>query len=195
MTILEILTKKIAELKENSQDELDRIKGILQTIDDAIDALNNEKKLKDYNFDTATNLVNSHSFGIIDLNKCLDEVKNTLIAKYDYKQDYLTLSSNQLQALKSFKERLGFLRDEFESRLKNHNENKVNPLVLENLIDFKNLLEGKGRRKYYTYEMLEAFCEVIDYDSFTFDDMRDLIKSLSVSKNLKSKLNEEQNDY
>ena len=195
MTILAMLNEKIVDLKKNSQEELSRITNLLGFINDSIEALDDEVKLKDYDFSVAINLVNSNSFGIIDLEKIIKDVKNLLVAKYDYQQLYLTISPYEKEALKSFKERLGYLKDEFEKRINEQSKVEFDEETLENLIDFKNLLEGKGRRKYYTYEMIESFFEMFDYDNFTYNDMEELIKELSISKNIKGKLFEEKKDF
>ena len=195
MTILEMLDNKINELKKNSQEELNRITSILNIINNSIEALSDEQKLKDYDFSIAINLVNSNSFGIIDLEKIIKDIKNVLIAKYDYQQVYLTIPEEGREAIKSFKERLGYLKEELEKRLIEKSQIEVDEEVLENLIDLKNLLEGKGRRKYYTYEMIESLFEVFDYDSFTYQDMEALIKELAVSRNIKGKIEEENTDF
>ncbi len=194
MTILEMLDNKISELRKNSQEELNRINSILNIINNAIEALSDEQKLKSYDFSIAINLVNSNSFGIINLEKNINDAKNTLTAKYDYKQFFLTLSEEEKQAIKSFKERLGYLKEELEKRIEEQSKIEVDEEVLENLEDLKNLLEGKGRRRYYTYEMLESLFEVIDYDNFSFEDMKKLVKELAVSKN-KGNILEDQKDF
>ena len=195
MTILEMLNNKISDLKKNSQEELSRITNVLNVIDDSIDALNDEIKLKDYDFSIAINLVNSNSFGIIDLEKTIKDVKNILIAKYNYNQVYLTINEDGKRAIKSFRERLGYLKEELERRIDEQSKIEVDEHTLENLIDFRNLLDGKGRRKYYTYEMIESFFEVFDYDNFTYEDMEELIKELAVSRNIKGKIEEDKKDF
>ena len=194
MTILEIITNKISDLKENSQEEINRITSILNIINSSIEALDNELIFKDYDFSIAINLVNSKSFGIIDLEKNIKDIKNILVAKYDYKQSFLTISSEGKQAIKSFKERLGYLKEELEKRILEQRSVEVDENILENLEDFKSLLEGKGRRKYYTYEMLEALFEVVDYDKFSYNDIKQLIKELSISRNIRGKIEEEKKD-
>ena len=195
MTILETINKKIDELKMNSQEELNRITSILDIINSSELALEDELKFKDYDFSIAINLVNSNSFGIIDLEKNIKDAKNVLVAKYDYNQTFLSLSDEEKQAIRCLKERLGFLKEELEKKKKEQSKIEIDEETLENLLDFKKLLEGKGRRKYYTYEMLESLFEVVDYDAFTFNDVKSLIKELSVSRNIKGKIEDEKADY
>ena len=194
MTILEIITNKINDLKKNSQEEINRITSILNVINSSIEALDNELIFKDYDFSIAINLVNSNSFGIIDLEKNIKDIKNILVAKYDYKQSFLTISSEGKQAIKSFKERLGYLKEELEKRIIEQSNVEVDETLLENLEDFKSLLEGKGRRKYYTYEMLESLFEIVDYESFSYSDVKELIKELSICRNIKGRIEEEKKD-
>ena len=189
-----MLNNKINDLKKNSQEELNRITSILNIINDSILAIDNEKMFKEYDFSIAINLVNSNSFGIIDLGKIIKDVKNLLVAKYDYKQSFLSLTDEQKQAIKSFKERLGFLKEELEKRILAQSKIEVDEETLTNLEDLKTLLEGKGRRKYYTYEMIESLFEVFNYDDFTYEDIDNLIKELSVSRNIKGKILEEKKD-
>ena len=191
MALIDLLNSRTDELKKYSQEELDRIDNLLITIKNALDALNDEEKLKDYNFDIAISLVNSQSFGILDLSSSIKNIKNVLIAKYVYHQDYLSLSEEDLLALKSFKERLGYLKEELENRKMMHDNTAVSPEIIENLDDLRNLLQGKGRRKYYTYEMLEALFEVIDYDKLSLDDMKNIVSDFKVAKNFKNGLQEE----
>jgi len=195
MTILEIVTNKINELKKNSQEEINRITSILEIVNNSIKALEDELKLKDYDFSIAINLVNSNSFGIIDIEKNIKEAKNVLTAKYDYKQTFLSLSLDEKQAIKSFKERLGFLKEELEKTIIEKSKIEIDEDVLESLEDLKNLLEGKGRRKYYTYEMIESLFEIIDYNSFSYDDMKKLVNELGISRNIKGKIEEEKKDF
>lgn len=192
MTILERINDKINDLSQNSQDELKRTLDILNIINLSIDALSNEQKLKEFDFTIAINLVNKKSFGIVDLEKIMQEIKNLLVAKYDYKQSYLVLNEDYQKAIKGFRERLGYLKEEFERKKEEQEEVKIDEKILENLLDLKTLLEGKGRRKYYTYEMIESLFEVFDYDSFTYQDIEEFIKELSVSKNIKGKIIEEE---
>ena len=195
MTILEMLNEKISDLKRNSQEELSRINNILKVINDSIEALEDEEKLKDYDFSIAIDLVNSRSFGIIDLKKSIKNIKNKLKVKYDYNQLFLSISDEGKAAIKSFIERLGYLKEELERRIEEQSKVEVDEETLENLEDLKSLLEGKGRRKYYTYEMIESFFEVFDYDNFTYEEMEELIKGLAVSRNIKGKLLEEKKDF
>ena len=194
MTILEKVSAIIDELKQNSQEEINRINSILNVVTSSIEALENEEILKDYDFSIAINLVNSKSFGLLDLEKIIGEVKNILIAKYDYQQSFLTLNDDYKRAIKGFRERLCYLKEEYEKRIEIKSQVKIDEKTLENLEDLKRLLEGKGRRKYYTYDMLEALFEVFDYDSFSPSEMEELIKELSISKNMKGKLLEEEKD-
>lgn len=194
MAILEILNNKISELKENSQEELARITSILNIINMSEEALNDELKFKDFDFSIAIKLVNLKSFGILDLKKLIRDIKNTLIAKYDYNQTFLSLKEEQKEGLNSFKVRLGYLKEEFEKAKEEKSKIKIDEETLENLESLKNLLEGKGRRKYYTYEMLESLFEVIDYDSFSYEEMEELISKLSVAKNNKGHFNENKVD-
>ncbi len=195
MTIVESLNGKINGLKENSQEAIDKNASILQVINDAIKALNDDELLIDYDFSIAINLVNPRSFGIIDLEKSIRSIKNTLIAKYRYKQTFLTLPKDLIQARNSFRERLGYLKEEYEGRVSKQKSVKIDDSILENSIDLKNLLEGRGRRKYYTYEMLEAFFELFDYNGFSYQDMEQFVKELGVSKNLGGKIHAESTDF
>ena len=195
MAILEKINETISFLRKNSQDELNRITSILSIIDSTVEALNDELKFKDYDFSIAINLVNSNSFGLVDYEKTIKEIKNLLVAKYDYNQRYLTLNDECNQVVNGFRERLLHLKEELEKRYEEQSKVKVNEKDLNNLEDLKNLLEGKGRRKYFTYEMLESLFELIDYDSFTYQDMEDLVKELAVSKNIKGKIAEEEIDF
>ena len=194
MAILEKLNRRINELKENSQEEINRIKNLLTVIDDSIVALDNEEVLKDFDFSIAINLVNSNSFGIIDLNKCIKDIKNILVAKYKYNQSYLTLTIDQLQAIKSFKERLGYLKEELDNRIREDTV-RIDEKTLDNLIEFSNFLAGKKKKKYYTYEMIEAFFEVFDYDEFTYKDIEELVDELSVSRNIRGKISEDETNF
>ena len=194
MAILEKLNRRINELKENSQEEINRIKNLLTVIDDSIVALDNEEVLKDFDFSIAINLVNSNSFGIIDLNKCIKDIKNILVAKYKYNQSYLTLTIDQLQAIKSFKERLGYLKEELDNRIREDTV-RIDEKTLDNLIEFSKFLAGKTQKKYYTYEMIEAFFEVFDYDEFTYKDIEELVDELSVSRNIRGKISEDETNF
>ncbi len=194
MATLDLLNDKISYLKRNSQDEVNRINNILTIVNSAMKALDNELQLKDYDFGVAINLVNARSYGLFDLKKSIQEIKNILVAKYDYEQSFLSIDEDHKQKIKSFRDRLDLLRIELEKQIDELSKTTIDENVLENLEDFKNLLEGKGRRKYYTYEMLEAFFQVFDYNAFSYSDMLDLVNGLSIAKN-KGTITEEITDF
>ena len=191
MALLNTLSEKIEDLKKNSQEELNIINEKLDVINNALANLSNEDKLRDSDFSLAIKLVDSQSFGILDFRKIIQDVKNTLIAKYKYNQTFLTLSSDEVSALRSFKERLEYLKEELEKRKKKHEDSLVSEDAIETLEDFLNLLNNRGRRKYYTYDMIEAFLEVFDYDTLSLRDTEELVELLKTAKNFKGKLQTE----
>lgn len=185
MAILDLINKKINELKKNSPEEISKAYKVLKTINEALEVLDDEEKFQNYDFSVAFNLVNRNvnSFGIIDIEKNLNDIKNILIVKYRFGLKNIGYSEEQSRALYCFRERLTYLKNELEKLIKDNENNKEKEEILENLEDFKKLLEGKGRKKYYTYEMLEALFEVVDYDSLSYEDIEGMIGDLSIAKN------------
>lgn len=180
MTILENVNNVINELKINSPEELEKINHILGIINLTLEALNDEEKLLLYNdFDIAINLVNRNvkSFGIIDLNKSIYDIKNVLYLKLRLGLSDLTLSDDQRRAIEYFKERLNDVRGSILKRI-NEQHDEIDDQVLDNLEEFSRLFSSNGKKE-YTYDMLEAVFQVVDYDSLTYEDIRDLGVSLN----------------
>lgn len=180
MTILENVNNVINELKINSPEELEKINHILGIINLTLEALNDEEKLLLYNdFDIAINLVNRNvkSFGIIDLNKSIYDIKNVLYLKLRLGLSDLTLSDDQRRAIEYFKERLNDVRGSILKRI-NEQHDEIDDQVLDNLEEFSRLFNSNGKKE-YTYDMLEAVFQVVDYDSLTYEDIRDLGVSLN----------------
>ena len=179
MAILELLNKKLDELKKNSPEEINKMYKVLNIVNEAKRALIDEEKLQDYDFSMAINLVNRNvkSFGIIDLEKNIRDIKNVLIARKKFDID-LAFSYEQERAINYFKERLSDLKKELEKLINENKNDKISKETLDDLNDFKGILEGSG--KHYTYEMLEALFEVVDYDSLTYQDIKGLVSDLQV---------------
>lgn len=180
MTILETVDNKINELRINSPEELEKINNILEIINLTLEALNDEEKLLAYNdFDIAINLVNRNvkSFGIIDLEKSIIDIKNVLYLKLVLGLSELTLSEDQKRAIEYFKERLIDIRDSIIKRI-NERQDEIGDNTLENLEEFIKIIRNK-KGKDYTYDMSEAVFQVVDYDSLTYEDIKELGNSLS----------------
>ncbi len=180
MTILETVSNKVNELRINSPEELEKINNILEIINLTLEALNDEEKLLAYNdFDIAINLVNRNvkSFGIIDLEKSIIDIKNVLYLKLQLGLSELTLSEDQKRAIEYFKERLIDIRDSIIKRI-NERQDEIGDNTLENLEEFIEIIRDK-KGKDYTYDMLEAVFQVVDYDSLTYEDIKELGNSLS----------------
>lgn len=195
MALLNTLSEKIEDLKNNSRDELDIIKEKLDVINNALTSLSSEEKIIESDFSSAIKLVSSQSFGILDFKMIIQDIKYALVAKYKYNQTFISLSKDQVNALKSFQERLEYLKEELEKRKRMGEEVQVSEKVLDSLEDLRDLLINKGRRKYYTYDMIEAFFEVFDYDILSLSEIEEFMDILKVAKNFKGKLQEEKADF
>lgn len=184
MAVLEKIDHKLADSKPITEDELNKMTNVIKIIDDALKALADDNKLIEYDFDIAINLINQNvtNFGIIDLEKGIKDIKNVLIARHKFKIN-IDLSYEQKRVIESFIAKLNSYKDELESIIKKNRDNEQSKEIQDHLEDLKKLIEGKGRRKYYTYEMLESLLEVIDYDSLTYQEVEELSNLLQVSKN------------
>lgn len=185
MAILDTINNKINEYRINSPEVLEKINKILDIINSTLDALKNNESIVDYDFSIAINLVdhNVNSFGIIDLKKGIDDIKNTLEIKRKFNLDYLTLSEDQNRVIEFFIGRLEILKKDLNVQINEQSKKRISDEIFENLDDLRKLLEGNGRRKYYTYDMLESLFQIIDYDSLTYSDMQELVNALSIAKN------------
>lgn len=172
MAILDVLNRKIDELKNNSPTELESLNKNLDTVKEALEALDDDEKLISYDFNMAINLVNRNvkTFGIIDFKKCINDVKNVLIIRNKFVNS-LTLSDNQSHDINCFKEKLIELKKYLEELIIDYEKGKVNENLISNLDSFKELLEGDGT---FSYEMLESFFEVVDYDTLSYKDIKEL---------------------
>lgn len=182
MAILDILNSKIEDLKHSNSTEIDNINKNLETINLALEAVNDEEKLIEYNFDVAINLVdqNTKSFGIIDYKKCISDVKNSLIIKKRFVST-LSLSEKQQHDLKCFKDRLEEVKKSLE---KSANEYNKPSELLDNLEKLKNAIDPDNQEKDYNFKMIEAFIEAVDYENLSYRDIQELVSLLEVTKDI-----------
>ena len=180
MAILDLIDEKMKVIKPVSEQEIEQMRKWLMIVKEAINALNNEDLLIDYDFSIAINLINQNvtNFGIVDLKKGIQDKKNVLIAKKKYNIE-LPEYEEQQRVVNVFREKLFSYKRELETLINKYSNQKVNEELLENLEDLKNLIEGKGRRKNYTFGMLESLFEVVDYETLTYKDALELTDVLN----------------
>ena len=183
MAILDILDSKLKDLTKKDTKEIDQINENLENINLALEAIDDETKLIKYNFGIAINLVNqnTNSFGIIDYEKCIKDVKNALEIKQRF-VNTLSISEDQRHDLNCFKERLEEVKATLEKMASEYENDKPSEEILENIESFKSVFSSDDKK--YSFEMLEALFEVVDYDSLSYGDIQELVNSSNTKKEI-----------
>ena len=164
---INLLKNAIKELDLNTSDEKEKIEKEITIIEDCQEIFNDENLLCKYDFTEAINLLNKYDFTITNLLKILTDIQTAITIKHELDLDDLPLSSNQDITLKTFLDSLSKIKNNLQEKIEELRKNNDSRITVSNLELLKRILEEKGRRKYYTYDMLEAFYEVIDWDTLS----------------------------
>lgn len=124
-----------------------------------------EEEFINYNFDNIINLLNGTEFRIDNINKIIGDIKNVFIVKKNLgNDDEISLDESQVADFNKLLENLVRLNNKLNQRLeelktvkRSQNESKITEIQA-----LKDILEGKGRRRYYTKGMINAFMSEVD---------------------------------
>ena len=191
MNILELLDKKIEELKVLADNDKDKIlleeeKKIVQ---DCMEALKDDDELYNYDFSSIINVLNMENITIEDLERYINEIKQVIeVRKVIFT---INFSEEQNRVRNELNNNLDSLDKNLDERIKTINENNSLKSEVNDLESMKDILLNNGKKKYYTDTMFDAFYKQFDFDSMSDDDFESIVDLFNNTKNFKGKSHKE----
>ena len=196
MKTTELIDKKIKDLndaleglKTSGLDDKQRFEAKLVILNECEKVLNNEELLSSFNFDDLIKLLKEENLMIDNLEKILSDIKQVIDIKKQLGME-IPYAKLQIKALEKLKENIKLAKTSIKTKLKDLESKTVEKKQkekIETLEQLKNILNGEGKRKYYTDEMIDAFYGIIDWKNLPDEDFENVINSFYETKNLKRK--------
>ena len=196
MATLDILSQKIdvlkdtlTQLSETNMDERTKIQAQIVIIEECERVIDNEELMSSYDFSNAIRLIESYNFSIENLSQIISDIQSVLLVREELNMssDDMPLEENQVSTFKTFIEKLKAVKEELNEKLKKLSENVEGKKRISNLEALKNILEGTGRRKYYTEDMFRDFYEEFDILSLPPEQAQSLLEGFYQTRNLRSR--------
>ena len=193
---LDVLSRKIEELKdtlsqlsESNIDEKANIQAQIFIIEECERVIDNEEMMSRYDFSNAIRLIESYNFSIENLSQIISDIQSVLLVREELNISSadMPLEDNQVSTFSNFIEKLKVLKEELNDKSQKLSENVESKKRISNLEALKNILEGTGRRKYYTEEMFRDFYEEFDILSLPPKQAQSLLERFYQTKNLSSR--------
>ncbi len=197
MNIIELINQKIAALTEESNHNLESDLEIFEEhkmlAEEVESVLVNEDSIIDYNFNRVIELLKLYNYSTDDLIKAINDVKNVLAVRKELNltSEELPLDERQKESLNALLTNIGNIKELANNQIEIIRQNGDKKQKIELLEQLKNILEGNGRRKYYTEEMFKVFCETIDITNMPPEDAKQLLQVFYQTKNLNSRVDRE----
>ncbi len=192
MKTIEKIDEVIENLKNNKTEEIlaeeQEILNKIALIDECFIVIDgDDNDFYNYDFTNIIKLLNDSKYKIDSLDKIIKDIKNVITVKNTLGDEYgVDLDESQLADLKRIVENLEVIKREFQKRLEeisslkiNHNETKISEFE-----SLKNILEGKGRRRYYTRNMINAFMSEVDITKMDPDEALELLEGFFNTRNM-----------
>lgn len=204
MSTLEILSEKInslkeqlSQLKEQKTDEKSKLESQIAVIEKCETIMNDEELMLNYDFTTATNLIQENNYRIDDLLKIMSDIQNVLQVRKELNisNEDMPLEENQVSVLKRFLECLKKIKEEINKKLLEITTTVENERKIGNLESLKNILEGIGRRKYVTDEMFETFYNEFDILTLPPEQAQSLLETFYQTRNLNIRREKEKIEF
>ena len=183
---IDLLKDSLTQLNGNNMDERTKIQTQIVIIEECERVIDNEELMSGYDFSNAISLIDSYNYSIENLSQIISDIQSVLLVRKE-----LNMSSNempfediQVSTFRSFVEKLNTLKKDLNNKLKNLSENVEAKKKIANLEALKNILEGKGKRKYYTEDMFRDFYEEFDILSLPPEQAQRLLDGFWQTKNL-----------
>lgn len=208
MATIDILSQKISFLKDNltqikeeNLDEKTRLETQVAIIDECIKVMGDDSLISKYDFSNAIKLVEAYNYSIDNLAQIVSDIQNVISVREELEMssEDLPLEENQTSTFNTFMDKLKKLKEELFDELKSitsqTTENTETKKKISDLEALKNILEGTGKRKYYTEDMFMAFYEEFDPLSLPLDQVEDIIDDFYKTRNLSGRLRKEKADF
>ena len=208
MTTVELLSQKISflknnltQIKEENLGEKAKLEAEIATIDECINAMKDSSLTAKYDFSNAIKLMENYNYNIDNLVQIIKDIKNVISIREDLSlsEEELPLEESQIDTFNTFLDKLSKLKEEISEDLKEISsqttENAEVKDKINNLEDLKKILEGTGKRKYYTEEMFMAFFEEIDPLSLPLDQIEIIVHDFYKTRNLSGRIRKEKANF
>ena len=208
MATIDILSQKISFLKDNltqikeeNLDEKTKLEAQVAIIDGCINAMSDDSLIANYDFSNAIQLVEKYNYSIENLTQIVSDIQNVISIREELEinAEEMPLEENQTSTFNTFMDKLKKLKAELEEEIKQISsqttENSETKKKISDLESLKNILEGTGKRKYYTEDMFMAFYDEFDPLSLPLDQVEDIIDDFYKTRNLSGRQRKEKANF
>ena len=146
---------------------------------------NGEAEFINYDFSNIRKLLNNTQYKIDNIDEIIRNIKNVFIVKKNVGYD-INLDQSQINDFNRIMDNLAKLKTSLEKRLeelqtvkKNQSESKLSEIKA-----LKDILEGKGRRRYYTKGMVDAFLSEVDIKNMDPNEALEVLEGFFNTRNM-----------
>lgn len=147
----------------------------IKLLEECKEALNDDEKIVNFNFDKVFEIFNNEGISNNELVKYINEIKDVITMKKTLNLTNNFYSNEQLDALEELKTKLDELLVKLKEETSELSEFFKTKEDIDKLKELKNILEGVGKKKYYTG--IDTLLENLDYENMSdeeFSSMTDL---------------------
>ena len=198
MTILDILENKITtlnnileQLKNSDLNKKQRLEAELIIIKECENVLNSEELIINYDFTNLISILNNQNLTIENIEKMLSEIKQVISVKKIVNLPELEYSDEQKKTLFNLRKNLETAKKTISKQIEETSQKESNDRKIANLEELKNILNGTGKKKYYTEEMFDSFSELIDWENISDEEFDSIIEGFYTTKNFQQKQKKE----
>ena len=192
MATLDALKKKIDELKnrinqlnDSKSEEKVQLQEQILIIEECEKIIDNESLMASYDFTNTMQLIESYNYSIENLSQIISDIQNVLSIREELKisSEDMPLEESQVETFQLFIDKLKKLKEELNERLTKITENKESEEKISNLEELEDILAGRGRRKYYTQDMIQSFAEEFDILSLPPEEALTILEGFYQTRN------------
>ena len=193
MKAIEKINEIIENLKDNKTDEIiaeeKDILSKIALIDECFITIdsNDDKNFFEYNFDGVIKLLNESEYKVDQADKIIKDIKDVILVKMNLGDGFdISLEDSQVEDLKRIVENLQKIKENLQKRLEEIGTIKINQneTRISELSALKDILEGKGRRRYYTRNMFNVFMAEADIANMDPEEALEILGDFFDTRNM-----------
>lgn len=191
MIQIDILTDIINRIKEDNNNNLKKQELLdkeIRSIEECLITIKDENKIINYDFNYILSLFDKYKYSINNLSKVLKDIKDTIQIKKQFNDIDIPFTKNQIDTIDTFANTLNDLIKELKLEQQNIDINHDSEESIVLLEQFRNIIMGNSKKKYYTDEMVNALYEVGDIMNLSDEEYMILIESIYNSRNFIKKV-------
>lgn len=198
MDILKTIENKIEELKKiisDSEESNKKEKSIIQEqirlLEECESVSNDEEKMIGFDFSKVLNLIEQFGYDNKTILKTIEDIKNVLSIRKQLKmsEEELPLDEKQIFEYKKLINKLKEVKEDLNKKLNQLPDVEDIKKKISDLEGLLKVFQGGFRRKYYTIEMFNTFCEVFDIFHLPPEQAHELLGLFYNTSNLKIRQN------